>query len=666
MANDHCSEIRQLPTAATVDAASAAPKRSRWEWDDAAASANGLRVTTLGELTTWCGDEWPEHEYWRCVAIAAAIDLGCLEIPSIGQLDHHAAIRSLTIHRLGRRDDLKSGTDWESLRADDEHAGDVISDEINLFLTRIFQETHMPTTATRSARRATKPAEAPQTKRAKRETIPAIPETPAAGDEVAIDRIIPTNNPRKQFDPEALQQLAKSIATHGVLQALLVRPAGPDGRHELIAGERRLRASKLAGRKTVPVRIVDKTDLASAAARLEENLTREDLNAIEEALGYQDMLDRFSDQGVTQKSLGEQIGRSQAHISNRLRLLKAPKQWQERLIAGEVTDHHLWELIPFAEKPAVLEFLDNRLKREYAGKVPDPKRFRSLLQTAVRDASRPLKSYWYTSPEGKNWGDIDLKPTPAQVDELDVFEVKFDHGYKERHCWNIACWEKLVTAQQQRKREREAAAAEKAEKKGGKVSAAEQRKKDEKAQAVYAKKLFRYKVAWLQRSLVDRLSDSERQPSFNTLVGWVTFFAATPEGVHSRNMVFEEKLSTVDDLTDTTQVMRSIAKRDLQALLIDLLRQWVSLGFDGNCPDIHPETILALADQAGIDIKKEWQLDREFLEIHTRAQLDEIAAEWGDGCLPAKRAEAIDDLMSWKGKAKTPQRLVDCEAVWLF
>lgn len=652
-----------MPTAAAVDVASAIPKPRGGVSDEAAAAANGLRITTLMELESWCSDEWPDCEYWRCVVMAAAVDL-CGQLFAMDG-NYREAGQYLRWRRSALCDELRQGDGYENLQAAREHADDIISDEINLFLSRQFQEEAYMATATRSASRATKVSKEPKAKRPKSETIPAVPETPPAGDEVAIDLVIPTANPRQVFNEEALQILAKSIAAHGFLHPLLVRPAGPDGRHELIAGERRLRASKLIGRKTVPVRIVDKTDLASAAARLEENLTRADLNAIEEALGYQDMIDRFGDQGVTQKSLGEQIGRSQSHISNRLRLLKAPQEWQQRLIDGEATDHHLWELIPFAEKAAVFAALNRLLKREYSGKVPDAGKFRRLVQRAVDDASRPLKSYYYYEPnDGRRWGAIDIKPTPAQIEELDVFEVKFN-GDREKRCWNIASWEQIVTAQQQRRRDREAAAAEKAEKKGGKVSASEQKKKDEKAQAVYAKKLFRYKVAWLQKAIVARLNDAERRPAFLVMVGWVAYFATSPEGVGSRGTVLEERLSDVDDYYDTTKVMRAIAAIDPQNLLIDLLTQWVSLDFEGNYPGIRPKTILALADQAKIDIKKEWQLDREFLEIHTRSQLDEIAAEWGDGCLPAKRAEAIDDLMSWKGKAKTPQRLVDCEAVSL-
>ncbi|MBX3448221.1 MAG: ParB/RepB/Spo0J family partition protein [Planctomycetaceae bacterium] len=650
-----------MPTADAVAAVSAIPKPRGGVSDEAAAAANGLRITTLMELESWCSDEWPDCEYWRCVVMAAAVDL-CGQLFAMDG-NYREAGQYLRWRRSALCDELRQGDGYENLQAAREHADDVISDEINLFLSRQFQEAYMAT-ATRSASRATKVSKEPKAKRTKSETIPAIPETPPAGDEVAIDLVIPTANPRKVFNEEALQILAKSIAAHGFLHPLLVRPAGPDGRHELIAGERRLRAAKLLGRKTVPVRIVDKNDLASAAARLEENLTREDLNAIEEALGYQDMLDRFAADGVTQKSLGEQIGRSQSHISNRLRLLKAPQEWQQRLIDGEATDHHLWELVPFGDKAAVFAALNHLLKREFSGKVPDAGRFRRLVQRAVDDASRPLKDYYYSEPNsGRTWGAIDIKPTPAQIEELDVFEVKFD-GDREKRCWNIASWEQIVTAQQQRKRDREAAAAEKAEKTGGKVTAAEQKKKDEKAQAVYAKKLFRYKLTWLQRTLVARLSDDKRRPAFLVMVGWVTFFATTPEGVLARGGVLDELLN-VSGFDDTMQMMRAIAKRDPQELLVDLLRQWVSLGFEGYHPDIRAKTILALADQAGIDIKKEWQLDREFLEIHTRAQLDEIAAEWGDGFLPVKRAEAIDDLMSWKGKAKTPQRLVDCEAVSL-
>ena len=141
--------------------------------------------------------------------------------------------------------------------------------------------------------------------------------------------------PRKVFDEGALAELASSIAEHGVLQPLLVRPHG-DG-YELLAGERRLRAASDAGLSTVPVIIVEATDAEALEIALVENLQREDLNVIEAAQGYRTLTDKF---GLTQEEIAKRLGKGRASVANTMRLLGLPADVQELLADGTVSAGH--------------------------------------------------------------------------------------------------------------------------------------------------------------------------------------------------------------------------------------------------------------------------------------------------------------------------------------
>lgn len=147
------------------------------------------------------------------------------------------------------------------------------------------------------------------------------PETQSAGDrvlELPLDAIDPNKNqPREVFDEAALAELAASIGEHGVMQPILVRPERA-GRHELIAGERRLRASALAGKATIPAIVRDVQDQTSAEWALLENLQREDLNPVEKARGLRALVDGF---GVSQEDAGRRVGLDRSSVANLLRLL---------------------------------------------------------------------------------------------------------------------------------------------------------------------------------------------------------------------------------------------------------------------------------------------------------------------------------------------------------
>ena len=142
--------------------------------------------------------------------------------------------------------------------------------------------------------------------------------------------------PRTAFDEAALSELTDSIAVHGVLQPVMVRPRG-GGRYELIAGERRFRAAQQAGLKEIPAVVRAMTDEESLTVALIENIQREDLNALEAARGYRQLLDQF---GVTQTELARQIGKAQPTIANALSLLRLPPEMQESIAAGQISMEH--------------------------------------------------------------------------------------------------------------------------------------------------------------------------------------------------------------------------------------------------------------------------------------------------------------------------------------
>ena len=169
------------------------------------------------------------------------------------------------------------------------------------------------------------------------------------------------SQPRKQFDEEKLQELADSIATYGVLQPIVVKKM-ENGFYQLIAGERRWRASRMAGVKTIPALIRSYSDQEAMEIAMIENLQREDLNPIEEARGYQEIIRLF---GMKQEELAKKMGKSRPAITNALRLLRLPDSIQEKVIRGELTMGHARALLsienPEIQERAAGQIVENRL-----------------------------------------------------------------------------------------------------------------------------------------------------------------------------------------------------------------------------------------------------------------------------------------------------------------
>ena len=171
-----------------------------------------------------------------------------------------------------------------------------------------------------------------------------------------ISEIIPNKEqPRKTFDEDALAELAESIKQHGVLQPLLVRPL-PSGGYQLVAGERRWRASRMAKLREVPVVVKELTDTETMEIAIIENLQREDLNPIEEAEGLQALIDKC---GFTQEEVAASVGKSRSAIANSLRLLRLPQEVRDMTREGSISAGHARALLSLDNEAVIYEAAQN-------------------------------------------------------------------------------------------------------------------------------------------------------------------------------------------------------------------------------------------------------------------------------------------------------------------
>ncbi len=188
--------------------------------------------------------------------------------------------------------------------------------------------------------------------------------------------------PREYFDQEALQDLADSIAQYGLIQPITVRKLS-SGYYQIIAGERRWRAARMAGLREVPVRVIEADDRRTAELALVENLQREDLNPVEEAKGYRTLMDEY---GLTQEETAKSVGRSRPAIANALRLLSLSKPVLEMLEKGQLSAGHARALVPIEDGAKQL-----RAAREVIDKSLSVRRTEQLAARLVREQEEPEK-----------------------------------------------------------------------------------------------------------------------------------------------------------------------------------------------------------------------------------------------------------------------------------
>ncbi len=173
-----------------------------------------------------------------------------------------------------------------------------------------------------------------------------LPAAPSGDFLLEVDRLVPNpHQPRTEFDEEALNELASSIKEHGVIQPVLVEE-GENGKYYIIAGERRTRAAKLAGLTKIPVRIQKFSDEKKLEVALIENIQRENLNPLEEALAYKKLMEMT---GVTQDEVARRVGKNRSTVANALRLLKLPEDMQNALSSGEISAGHARALLSVSD-----------------------------------------------------------------------------------------------------------------------------------------------------------------------------------------------------------------------------------------------------------------------------------------------------------------------------
>lgn len=201
---------------------------------------------------------------------------------------------------------------------------------------------------------------------------------------VSADRTVPIEhvsrnprNPRRSFDPADLEDLSRSIRQHGIVQPVMVRRAGED-RYEIIAGERRWRAAQMAGLVDIPVIVRDVDDRTALEIAIVENVQRADLNALEEAQGYEQLIAQY---GYTQNDLGEVIGKSRSHVANSLRLLKLPDEVRQMLADGVLSAGHARAIVSTSDPV--------RLARKIADEGLSVRDAEKLAQKDAEQAANP-------------------------------------------------------------------------------------------------------------------------------------------------------------------------------------------------------------------------------------------------------------------------------------
>ena len=204
--------------------------------------------------------------------------------------------------------------------------------------------------------------------------------------QVPLSKIVPNPyQPRKEFESEALSELADSIRQYGVLQPLLVAP-GKDGTYILIAGERRLRASIMAGLGTVPVIVSEYTTQQIAEIALIENLQRKDLHYLEEAEGYEKLVNTFH---LTQESMAIRVGKKQSTIANKLRLLRLPVSVRNKLHDSKLTERHARVLLKLENEETQKAVLQKVLKGNLNVRQTEALVEKALKENGKLDKKKP-------------------------------------------------------------------------------------------------------------------------------------------------------------------------------------------------------------------------------------------------------------------------------------
>ncbi|MGI6189450.1 MAG: nucleoid occlusion protein [Clostridiales bacterium] len=250
--------------------------------------------------------------------------------------------------------------------------------------------------------------------------------------EIPIERIRPNPyQPRKEFPKQTLEELSMSIREYGLLQPITVRRISNDI-YELVAGERRLKASKMIGMKSIPAIVITTHERDSAILAMIENLQREDLHYFDEAVGYASLI---NDHGFTQEELAKKIGKNQSTIANKIRLLKLPESIKKLILMNNLTERHARALLRLPDDELKMKVVKQIIRKKYNVKDTEMLITRILSKLQLNESNSPkhMKVHRYygdtrifinTIKKAVNMiKDYGLKPQITQKDYEDSIEI---------------------------------------------------------------------------------------------------------------------------------------------------------------------------------------------------------------------------------------------------
>lgn len=475
----------------------------------------------------------------------------------------------------------------------------------------------MPT-ATKSARRTTSAAPPAAANGQAHETLPAdqsTAQTEGAGVWIDVKLIDESPlNPRQVWDGTELDNLADSLKRHGQQQNCTVRPK-PGGRYEIIGGARRYRATKLARLPKLLCRVLDVTDEEAVELRGIENYRRQQLNPLEEAIWFRQMIDVA---GYTQKALEQRLGVSQGQISHRLGLLELPEAWQAKIMSGDIPATHARTLRPWLPYPAVLDKIEKLLGE--ASEPPSAQEFQSWVQQAVMSASRCAV---------QGYGGAEFKITSKLKEELQIIELPRPWGGTERRAMNVKLFDQHQKAARKRKKEREAKQRqeEAADGTAGGVKGKHKPAKPAEPETPDLNKLADYWDQWWVATLAERIEGKltkEQQVAVNRLaLVALNSDYGIDEGIGDLvEMATGERHYSTDGLAPALLKMDAKAFATVNRTLCVKALRWQidSAGYTNDF--LSTEDVEAVATATfGIDVEKEWKPEYDWLDLLSEEQL---------------------------------------------
>lgn len=428
---------------------------------------------------------------------------------------------------------------------------------------------------------------------------------------IRVDRLVAKFNPRKTFDEGKLSELAESMKKHGQLQDVVCKKG--DGKtYEIIAGERRVRAARKAKLETVRCQVLDITDEEAIELAGIENVQREDLDPIEEAGWYRMLLDHCN---YKQRSLAKRLGCSQSQIANRLRLLKLPEAWQQRVISREIPPTHAREIVAWADRPAVLEQVDAKLTSLREQGMLDDDAFMPLdewrhkVLQSVHDVTKPLDKH-------AAFADVPLfKLTAKRETELEPVDVPcLYQGGTERRTFHVERWEELQAEAKRRQRE-------KAQRERGRqpaAGAAAEEPPHEESDRCPAEHRFHSQLeSWCRLALQEAINTSRPKPEM--LWPLVLLSIEDPQQVAELAGGSDGCTHVVSDL-EVWQRLKGLKPSSLRSVAVSLVEEK-----DSMLPMLDLPTLVQMAADFGVDVRKRWQPDDELLSAFPLKRLRETA-----------------------------------------